>query len=232
MSEIEEKKELRRAFCSAILLVVLMWVVQVVNVAFSLRLQRYGLSPHELHGLLGILTMPFLHEGWGHLLTNTAPMWILSFGLFLFYHQKGWILLLYLYLISGLFTWCIGRVPSIHIGASGLIYALAAFHFVTGLMKKEVRQMAFALLVAFLYGGFVWAFFPTLFKNTSISWEGHLSGLLAGIVIAVYARSWGPQPPPDPFLDEVDEEDGDEEEAYWQIPDENTDLKPDSPDKP
>ena len=76
-----------------------------------------------------------------------------------------------------------------------------------GVIKKEKRQRAFALLVAFLYGGFIWAFFPSLYIGTSISWEGHLSGLLTGIILAVYYRNEGPQPPP------PDEEDDYEKEA-------------------
>ena len=100
-----------------------------------------------------------------------------------------------------------------------MIYALAAFHFVTGLIRRVPRQMAFALLVAFLYGGFVWAFFPSLYRHTSISWAGHFSGLISGIVLAIYMRRWWPPPPPDPFESE-DEEPDDDPEAYWQIPDE------------
>ncbi len=127
-------------------------------------------------------------------------------------------ILSYLYVMSGLFTWSIGSSGSIHIGASGMVYALAAFHFVSGIIKKVPRQMAFALLVAFLYGGFVWALFPSLYKNTSISWEGHLSGLISGIIIAFYARRQGPEPPVDPF--EEEDETDDEFDAYWEIPDE------------
>jgi hypothetical protein len=71
--------------------------------------------------------------------------------------------------------------------------------------------------VAFLYGGFIWAFFPTLYQGTSISWEGHLSGLLAGIILAFYFRNAGPEPPVYPFLEDEDEEDvnGDDLSAHF-----------------
>ena len=188
----DEKKDLRLAIVCTLLLTALPWIVQIVNVLFSLQLKQYGLQPLEIRGLLGIITMPFLHADWEHLISNTPPLLALIGGLFLFYNHGGWRILCYLYIISGLLTWFMGR-GSTHIGASGLVYALAAFHFVSGIIKREIRQRAFALLVTFLYGGFVWAFFPTLYRGTSISWEGHLSGLLAGIIIALNNRQEGPQ---------------------------------------
>ena len=200
----DDRAELRLAVIYSLFLTALPWIVQTVDVIFSLKLKQYGLQPMEIRGLTGILTMPFLHADWEHLISNTPPLIALIGGLFLFYHRAGWRILGYLYIISGLLTWFMGR-SSTHIGASGIVYALAAFHFVSGMIKKETRQRAFALLVTFLYGGFVWAFFPTLYQGTSISWEGHLSGLLAGIIIAFYYRREGPQHR-DIFADEEDEE--------------------------
>jgi len=207
----EEKRELWRAGINSFVLVALPWIVQIINEVFVLRLNRYGLQPLSVEGLLGILTMPFLHSGWEHLISNTPALFLLSCGLFLFYKTDGWRILLYLYLLSGLLTWLMGR-DSTHIGASGLVYALAAFHFLSGVLKKNIRQRAFALLVAFLYGGFVWAFFPTLYQGTDVSWEGHLSGLLIGIVFAFYYLDKGPTPTVYPALEEEEEEEDTEDE--------------------
>ncbi|MDR1813791.1 MAG: rhomboid family intramembrane serine protease [Tannerella sp.] len=204
----EEKVEKSELLCSvrnALILTVLPWAVHTAGVMFDFNTNRYGLIPLEITGLRGIFTMPFLHANWEHLISNTPALFLLLFGLFLFYGGKAWRILLYLYLLSGALTWLMGRETT-HIGASGLVYALAAFHFVSGVIKKEPRQRAFALLVAFLYGGFIWAFFPTLYFGTSISWEGHLSGLLAGILFAFYYRQEGPKPPVYPSLEEEDEE--------------------------
>ncbi len=209
----DEKKELRYAVVYSVLLTALPWIVYIVGVVFSLRLKQYGLQPLELRGLIGVFTMPLLHADWEHLISNTPAMLLLIFGLFLFYKRDAWRILFYLYVTSGILTWLMGR-SSTHIGASGFVYALASFHFLSGVIKKVLRQRAFALLVAFLYGGFIWAFFPTLYKGTSISWEGHLSGLLAGIILAFYFRREGPEPPVYPALEEEDME-VDEEEAYW-----------------
>jgi len=190
----------------SVLLTALPWIVHITGMAFSLQLKRYGLRPMEAVGLPGILTMPFLHADWEHLLSNTPALFALLGGLFLFYNRGAWRILGHLYIMSGLLTWFIGR-SSIHIGASGLVYALAAFHFASGIIKKERRQRAFALLVAFLYGGFIWAFFPALYMGTSISWEGHLSGLLTGIIMAFYFRREGPQRQEASIEDDEDDED-------------------------
>ena len=211
----DEKKELRYAVTYSLVLTALPWIVQIIEVAFSLQLKQYGLQPLETNGLIGIFTMPFLHADWEHLISNTPALLLLIFGLFLFYKRGAWRMLLYLYVISGLFTWLMGR-SSTHVGASGLVYALAAFHFFSGVIKKVPRQRAFALLVAFLYGGFIWAFFPTLYIGTSISWEGHLSGLLAGIILVFYFMNEGPEPPVYPFLEEDD--DANEKDAFWNLP--------------
>ncbi|MDR3269354.1 MAG: rhomboid family intramembrane serine protease [Tannerella sp.] len=201
-----EKKETCSAALRSLLLTALPWLVHGTGALFALHLQRYGLQPRTGEGLPGILTLPFLHEGVDHLLSNTPPLFLLIFGLFLFYRQTAWLILSGLYLTSGLLTWLMGWPGTLHIGASGLAYALAAFHFTSGIIKKVPRQMAFALLVAFLYGGFVWAFFPTLYRDTGISWEGHLSGLLTGITFAFYFRRSGLQPPPDPIWEDGDDD--------------------------
>ena len=214
-----DKKETYSAMIYTLLIISLPWLVYLIEIFSSIKLTQFGLYPLEWKGLVGIITMPVLHEGANHLMSNTPSLFLLIFGLFLFYSKTSWQILLYLYLTSGMMTWLMGRADSVHVGASGLVYALAAFHFVSGVIRKVPRQMAFALLVAFLYGGFIWAFFPSLYQYTSVSWEGHLSGMLAGITFAFYFRQSGPPPPVDPFLTEDDEV---IEDIYWEETD-NTD---------
>ena len=207
----QDKREACSAAFHALLLLSLPWIVYLTEVINSVQFTQFGLYPHEWKGLIGIVTLPLLHEGWSHLMSNTPALFLLMFGLFLFYKKEAWTILLYLYLTSGLMIWMMGRPHTVHAGASGLVYALAAFHFVTGIIRKVPRQLAFSLLVTFLYGGFVWAFVPVLYRDTSISWEGHLSGLLTGIAFAFYFRQSGPPPPEDPGWMEEDEEGGEEE---------------------
>jgi len=97
------------------------------------------------------------------------------------------------WLVTGLWVWIFAVDTGTHIGASGVVYALATFHFTGGLLRREPRMMAFSLLVVFLYGGLVWGISPDFFPGKNISWQSHLLGGVAGIVIAFAFRSEGPQ---------------------------------------
>ncbi|MCD7930716.1 MAG: rhomboid family intramembrane serine protease [Tannerellaceae bacterium] len=89
-----------------------------------------------------------------------------------------------LWLLSGFLTWCIGR-EAWHIGASGIIYALASYLFFSGFFSRYIPLIIISILIAFLYGGLVWGLLP-LFSY--VSWEGHLSGAIAGCLVAYLFR--------------------------------------------
>jgi hypothetical protein len=108
---------------------------------------------------------------------------------------------LWVYLISGVWLWIGGRA-NFHIGASGLVYALFGFLFLSGFIRKHLKLMALSMLVIFLYGSLVWGIFPI---DEKVSWEGHLFGLLAGMTVAFVYRKQGPQKPKYSW-DFVDEE--------------------------
>ena len=88
--------------------------------------------------------------------------------------------------------WIAAR-PAYHIGASGIIYGLASFLFFSGILRKYGPLIAISLLVVFLYGSMIWGVFPLL---EEISWESHLLGALAGLILALVYRREGPQRPP------------------------------------
>jgi membrane associated rhomboid family serine protease len=105
------------------------------------------------------------------------------------------------------------------VGASGVVYGLAAFLFLSGILRRDSRLMSVTMLIAFLYGGLVWGIFPQLFPHQPISWESHLMGLLAGTVLAVYYRKSGPQRKVYDWENEEEEDDENDEENRDQGPD-------------
>ncbi len=191
-----DKEEKHRFFSSMVfpgLLVLVLWVIKLIEVGFQVSFADYGLLPQSLVGLRGILFSPLLHADWAHLSSNSVPLFLLSSGLFYYYGKKATVIFILCWLVTGFWVWIFAADTGIHIGASGVVYALATFHFTGGILRKEPRMMAFSLLVVFLYGSLVWGISPKFFPDKNISWQSHLLGGLAGIFIAIGYRHEGPQ---------------------------------------
>jgi len=184
-----EKRQVIQNLLFPVAFLCLLWIVRLLEYATGVSLTDYGLYPLRLSGLVGIITSPLIHSGFDHLISNSVPVLLLMFGVFYFYQKIAYPVFFLTYFITGLMVWLAGR-ESYHIGASGLIYGLAAFLFVSGVLRKYIPLMALSLLVSFLYGGIIWGVFPML---PHISWESHLMGFVAGIVLAIYYRRQGPQ---------------------------------------
>jgi membrane associated rhomboid family serine protease len=207
-----EKKLVIQSLIWPAVFVAILWLIIGIEVLSDTSFSRYGMAPKSFRCLYGIITYPFLHKDIGHLSANSVPLLFFGTALFYYYKEAGKIIFLQLLLISGFWLWIIGAHGSIHIGASGLVYGLAAFHITAGVLKRNKSLMAFALLVLFLYGSLVWGVFPDFFPERNISWEGHLMGMIAGIALAWYHRGKGPQR--DRYQwewDELEEDDEDDE---------------------
>ena len=184
-----DKKELYNSLFVPFLFLLTMWLVKIIEVNSKEPFVKFGVSPQTLSGLKGILFSPFIHKDFTHLLNNSFPVLILGGMLFSFYRKIAARIFLWLFFISGFWLWIIGR-PSFHIGASGIIYALASFILVSGIIRKNPRLSAVSLVIIFLYGSMIWGILPT---NEAVSWEGHLAGFVAGIVVAIFYKSEGPE---------------------------------------
>lgn len=167
----------------------LLWIIFLVDSSLKLDLVYHGLFPRKISGLQGILFGPLIHGGIKHIFANSLPLFALSGLLFYFYRNLSFRVLLIIYLLSGVLVWFIGR-PSYHVGASGIIYGLAGFLFVSGIIRKHLGLMAISFLVAFQYGSMIWGIFPI---EDRVSWESHLSGLLTGVGLALFYRNKGPK---------------------------------------
>ena len=166
--------------------VLLMWFVFWLEVKFSIRFTEYGIYPRTFDGLKGVLFSPFIHGDLNHLYQNSIPMLILLASLRYFYRSHTWTVLIVGILGSGFGTWLIGR-PSFHIGASGLIYVLIGYILLSGLRTRYYRLVALSLGIVFLYGGLLWYIFPDV--QEGMSWEGHLSGLLTGVMLSFFTSN-------------------------------------------
>jgi membrane associated rhomboid family serine protease len=161
-------------------IVLLMWGVALVNVLLGHQLIVWGIRPRTASGLLGILLSPFLHDGIGHLLVNTIPFVVLGWLVIL--HGTGMFLevSVFVILLSGAGTWLFGR-SAYHVGASGLIFGYFGFLVARGYYERSLGSILVAFVTILLYGGMLWGVLPLI---AHISWEGHLFGLLAGVLAA------------------------------------------------
>ncbi|NJC28167.1 rhomboid family intramembrane serine protease [Neolewinella antarctica] len=160
-----------------VLMLAVMWLVFGVDMLLGGQLTyQYGLSSREIAGLPGIVMSPFLHGGIGHILSNSFPFLTLS-GLLVFFYPRLWPrVLATLWLGTGALVWTLGRDVT-HIGASGVVYALAAFLAFSGIFRRDFRAVIVSLIVLFYYGGMVSGVLP---GQEGISWESHLLGLVMG----------------------------------------------------
>jgi membrane associated rhomboid family serine protease len=185
----DELKKFKYSLILPMLFIFLLWIIEIVDASEHLNLFYYGVFPRETKGLLGIFLSPLIHSDFNHLISNSIPLLILGTGIIFFYRELAYKVVCFVWLISGICVW-IGARDSYHIGASGLIYGLAAFLFLSGVIRRDIRLAAISLLVVFLYGGLVWGLFP-IFPH--ISWEYHLYGGLSGFIAAILYRNKGPR---------------------------------------
>lgn len=222
----EEKEKMYRAAYFPVMFIICIWTLHLLKYLSVIDIDDYGVFPRTLTGLRGIFFTPLIHDDFNHLFNNTIPLLILGSGLFYFYSDLAPRIILWIWVISGLGIWFIGR-DAYHIGASGVVYGLAAFLFFSGIFRNIIRLIAMALLVIFLYGSLVWGLFPI---KLDISWEGHLFGAIAGTFLSFYYLKEGPQPERPRWMDEPEDEDDDD--SYYKIDpeDENLDDQRKKPD--
>jgi len=159
----------------------LMWVVEIVDQVTSANLDQYGIKPHEADGLVGIVTAPFLHAGFGHLEGNTIPFLVLGATIALSGLGRVVLATVIIAVVGGLGVWLFAPTGTDHIGASGIVFGYAAYLIARGLFSRSLLHLAIGVVVIGLYG-------TTLLFGVAprdgISWQGHVFGAVGGLVAA------------------------------------------------
>lgn len=168
----------------ASLFIVLFWIIQLIQI-IGFELNTFGILPRTKSGTIGILTSPLVHGSMNHLIANTIPFFILSFLLFLSHKKMSILYLILIWISTGFLTWLIGRTAW-HIGASGVIYGMASFLVVSGILSYKWKLILVSVIVSILYSQLIWGLFPS---ERSVSWEGHLSGAISGVLWALVYKN-------------------------------------------
>lgn len=216
--QVHFESHLRNAIPPALIVLIIMWMVYWSDYLFVYDFHKLGVLPKTSNGLKGIFFMPWIHSHGDirHLLNNSIPTFLLLTLLFYSYREIALRVFLLSWFVTGILLWFFAQNNgAYHIGMSGVIYALAAFLFTSGVLRKYLPLQALSLFIVFIYGSMIWGIFPT---EQHISWEGHLSGMLVGVFLAFYYRKLGPQRPK--YQYEIEKELGieppDLEGQYWE----------------
>jgi len=169
--------------------VALLYLVELIDQLMGHSLDANGIRPDQTDGLWGIIFAPVLHANWQHLAANTVPLLVLGFFVTLAGMSRFVWATAIIWILGGFGTWLIGNVgsscgPTDHIGASGLIFGYLAFLLVFGIFVRKFWDIVIGLVVLFLYGGVLLGAMPVLHQCGGVSWQGHLSGAVAGVVAA------------------------------------------------
>ena len=184
--------------------ITIMWLVKITELLMDTELSGLGIYPLTVKGLAGVIFSPFIHSDFKHLFNNSLPLFFLATALFYFYSEVALKVFMWTWFLTGMLVWFSGR-EAWHIGASGLVYGLAAFLFFSGIIRRHFRLIALSLLIVFLYGSMVWGIFPGVYKN--VSWESHMLGFFSGLLLALLFRKEGPQRPVYEWMEGDEDED-------------------------
>jgi membrane associated rhomboid family serine protease len=162
--------------------VAIFWLLEILDqFVFRGSLDIFGIIPHQVIGLRGILFAPFLHGDFSHLIANTVPFLILGWLVMLQETSDFFVVTGLTMLVGGLGVWLFAAPGSIHIGASILIFGYLGFLLLRGYFQRNIPSILLSILVFLLYGGTIWGVLPS---RPGISWQGHLFGFLGGVLAA------------------------------------------------
>jgi len=162
-------------------LVAVMWVSEILDTALDHRLDGYGIEPRDADGLIGIPAAPFLHAGFGHLISNTVPFLAMGFVIAFKGAARVALVTAVVTLVSGGGTWLVAPESTIHIGASGVVFGYATYLLSRGFFDRDFFEIAIGVAVGVLYGGVL---LGGLIPEEGVSWQGHFFGAVGGLVAA------------------------------------------------
>ena len=169
---------MKQAIHAIIIFLLIIWSCYFLSLVFPL--QQFGLIPRSTSGLLGIFLSPFLHGSLSHIINNSISFSIFAIIFALLEGNKMFIKVLLMLLIGGSLTWLMGRHGN-HIGASGLIFSFFGYLLLAGWFSRQIKYILVSIGLIFFYSGMILGVLPS---SPDISWEGHLFGFIAGIIVA------------------------------------------------
>lgn len=174
-----------RALALLAAFVAAMWLAELADVPLHHHLDRLGINPHEVGGLIGIPFMPFLHTGFGHLASNTVPLLVLGTMVALGGSRRFVLVTVIVTVSSGLGIWLVADAGTLHLGASGVVFGYAAYLMVRGLYTRRATHLLVGAVVLLTYGATTLVAFE---PRPGVSWQGHVFGAVGGLFAAAFVE--------------------------------------------
>ncbi len=171
---------LRARLLALAALLVPITLVSLAALGSEPSITRLALVPREPSALTGVLTMPLVHGSLAHLGLNLGAL--TAFASLVLLRGPRYLLLatLLVLLPGGALLWLTGR-DGAHIGASLLVFGYFGLLVTRGFLERQVPSLLLSVAVLALYGGILRGVIPAA---DGVSWEGHLCGLLSGLLAA------------------------------------------------
>ncbi len=161
--------------------VALMWILEVVNTLDSNALDNDGIHPRNLDRLWGILSAPFLHVSFAHLISNTIPFVFMGAIIALSGAVRLAAVTVIVIVLGGIGTWLISPANEVTLGASGVVFGYATYLLSRGLFNRRLLELLTGAVVGVLWGG---ALLASVVPHYGISWQAHVCGAIAGVIAA------------------------------------------------
>jgi membrane associated rhomboid family serine protease len=183
------------ALLFVVAMVALMWLTEVIDAVAGGRLDQYGIHPRDVDGLPEIVSAPFLHAGFGHLISNTIPFVVMGAAIALGGLVRVAAVTAVVGLVSGLGTWLIAPPDTVTLGASGLVFGYATYLVARGFLSKRIVDLTVGAVVVAIWG---FALLQGVLPQERISWQAHVFGAIGGVIAASLLAGRRPAPAPAP----------------------------------
>lgn len=167
------------------LIVAFMWVLEVINTIDGNALDNDGIYPRNVDRLWGILTAPFLHVSFQHLIDNTIPFVFMGLIIALRGAARVALVTAIVIVIGGIGTWLVAPSGTVTVGASGVVFGYATYLFTRGFFDRSALEIASGAIVGVVWGA---ALVASVVPQQGISWQGHVCGAIAGVIAAWLLR--------------------------------------------
>ncbi len=144
----------------------------------------FGIRPREfsLRSLYGMLFSWIMHDNFDHIKNNMILLLQILIP-FVLIEKRPARMFLGLCAVSGLFTWIFGVSNSLHVGASGVFFALVGYILVSSVFADKIGKKLVYLTLVILFGYQYWNIVKNgLTVQENVSFAGHFGGLLGGAI--------------------------------------------------